>query len=246
MVLESFKVKTFELEYYDSGARLLAFVAEPIDCKPNTPVILIAHMWSGRVKFVEEKAKYFASLGYIGMAVDVYGDAKTGQTPEQNSALMQPFIQDRQLMQSRMNAAFKAAQQLETSNSKQIIALGYCFGGLCVQDLARINSDVKGIVSIHGLMSPASNINQGMFKSKVLLLHGSDDPMVTDNDWYHLRRELNTAQCDWQKHDFGGVMHAFTNPLANDQNSGTVFNKSANLRSEKLVIDFIKECFQNE
>ncbi len=236
-------MKTFQLEYNIDNKTHVGFVAHPDNLNSQTAVVLIVHMWSGRVSFVEEKAKYMAKKGYIGFAIDMYGEGKTGATVEENTALMQPFIEHRSFMQKHMEAAFYAIDQMKWADKNNTVAIGYCFGGLCVQDLARINSQVKGVVSIHGLMMPAANISQGLFKCKVLLLHGADDPMVSDEDWINLRSELNHAQCDWQKHDFGGVMHAFTNPQANDKSSGTVFNATADKRSNRLIDDFIVECF---
>lgn len=245
MGFKSFNMKTYEHEYFDKKVRLKAFVAEPENCHANTPVVLIAHMWSGRVEFVEEKAKYFAKHGYIGFALDMYGDAKIGQSVEENTALMTPFMQERQMLQSRIQAAFQTIFNVENADPNNIVAIGYCFGGLCVQDLARVNDKVKGVVSVHGLIQQAENIKQGLFKSKMLLLNGSDDPMVSDEDWLALRNELNAADCDWQKHDFGGVMHAFTNPQANDMDMGTVYNLDADRRSEKLINDFIIESIKD-
>lgn len=235
-------MKTYEMEYFVSNKRHVGFVAEPENLIEKTAVVLIVHMWSGRVPFVDEKAKEIAKKGYIGFAVDMYGEGEIGQTVEQNQALMQPFIKNRSLMQKNMQAAMSAIEHIKHADSENTIAMGYCFGGLCVQDLARVNVHVKGVISVHGLMLKADNISQGKFNAKVLLLHGADDPMVTKDDWNNLRKEMDEQNCDWQKHDFGGVMHAFSNPQANDKEAGTVYNTNADRRSAKLIYDFIEEC----
>lgn len=237
-------MKSLELSYCLGTKIFKGFVVEPDDVKPNTPVVLIVHMWSGRVKFVEDKAKQMAKKGYIGFAIDMYGGGRIGQSINENTQLMQPFIDDRSLMQLHVQAGFNAIKKIKHANINKVVAIGYCFGGLCVQDLARVNVQVKGIVSIHGLMLSPENMDNGKFKAKVLILNGSDDPMVSDGHWLKLREELNYAKCDWQKQDFGRVMHAFTNPHANDRSMGTVYNESANVRSEKLIDDFIGECIQ--
>jgi dienelactone hydrolase len=235
-------MNSYELEYNYQDKSFKGYVALPDNLNSLTAVVMIAHMWSGRVKFVEQKADEMAAKGLIGFAIDMYGNAETGETAEQCGALMQIFMDDRSLIQAHIEAAFAAIKQIEYADSKRVLAMGYCFGGLCVQDMARVNSQIKGVISIHGLMLPHPDIKQGQFKAKVLLLHGADDPMVSDENWQELRVELNQAACDWQKHDFGGVMHAFTNPAANDAAIGTVYNKSADARSEKLIADFIAEC----
>ncbi len=234
-------MKAYELDYSLGKKCFKGFVAEPENMSTDTPVVLIVHMWAGRVDFVDKKAKYFAKQGYIGFAIDMYGDGKIGQSINENTKLMQNFIDDRSLLQKHVQAGFKAISKIKYANQNKVVALGYCFGGLCVQDLARVNTKVKGIVSIHGLMLQADNIDQGKFKAKVLLLNGSDDPMVSDGHWYKLRDELNHAKCDWQKHDFGGVVHAFTNPHANDKAMGTVYSKSADQRSNTLIGHFLNE-----
>lgn len=236
-------MNTYKVDYFLGDKRFVGFVAQPQEVNPNTPVVMIAHMWSGRVEFVDNKAKSMAEKGYIGFAIDVYGEGKIGQSINENTRLMQTFIDDRDLLQNHMQAAFTAIKNIENADAKKVVAIGYCFGGLCVQDLARVNSDIKGVVSIHGLMLAADNIDRGKFNAKVLLLNGADDPMVSHGHWQKLRQELDYAKCDWQKHDFGGVMHAFTNPFANDRTMGTVYNKKADLRSKKLIDDFIVECF---
>ncbi len=236
-------MKTYKLDYFLGDKRFVGFVAQPKELQPNTPVVMIAHMWSGRVEFVDKKAMDMAKKGYIGFAIDVYGEGKIGKSINENTELMQAFVDDRKLLQDHMQAAFDAIKNIENADSDNVVAMGYCFGGLCVQDLARVNTQVKGVISIHGLMLAADNIDRGKFKAKVLLLNGADDPMVSEGHWQKLRQELDYAKCDWQKHDFGGVMHAFTNPFANDKTMGTVYNKTADIRSTKLISDFIAECF---
>ncbi len=238
-------MKTHTIDYFLGSKRFVGFVAQPKKIRANTPVVMIAHMWSGRVEFVDEKAMDMARKGYIGFAIDVYGEGHIGQSINENTQLMQKFVEDRALLQAHMQAAFEAIKSIENADLNKVVAMGYCFGGLCVQDLARVNTQVKGIISIHGLMLAADNIDRGHFKAKVLLLNGADDPMVSEGHWQKLRQELDYAQCDWQKHDFGGVMHAFTNPFANDKMMGTVYNKNADKRSAKLIDDFIVECFND-
>lgn len=235
-------MKNYEIEYQDGDVLLKAYVAEPTELNAKAPVVLISHMWAGREEFVEQKARYFAELGYIGFALDMYGNAKVGNSVEENMALMTPFMENRALLQSRIQAGFNAILDVAKADINKVVAIGYCFGGLCVQDLARVNNQIKGVISVHGLMKQADNIPQGEFDAKVLLLHGADDPMVSDEDWFALRAELNNADCDWQKHDFGGVMHAFTNPQANDKAMGTVYDAQADTRSTKIINDFIVDC----
>lgn len=238
-------MREYPLTYFDGDQELEAWVVEPREARDGkTPVVLVAHMWSGRVPFVEEVARKMAAKGYVGFALDMYGKGRIGHSVEENMALMTPFVENRELMQRRMLLALKAARGLAVADKERMVAIGYCFGGLCVQDLARVSDQVRGVCSIHGLMTKPNNIEQGIWKAKVLLLHGDADPMVSLDDWLALREEMNQAGCDWQKHDFGGVMHAFTNPEANDPELGTVYDTRADRRTDALLDNFLQECFQ--
>ncbi|MEZ5496999.1 MAG: dienelactone hydrolase family protein [Gammaproteobacteria bacterium] len=199
-------------------------------------------MVKAEFRFVDEKAKLATQKVILALPLICMGTVKLVNSVEENTALMTPFMKNREMMQSRVQAGFEAIKQIPNADISKVVAIGYCFGGLCVQDLARVNSDVKGVVSVHGLMKQAPNISQGLFNSKVLLLHGSDDPMVSDDDWVALRKN-QPSRLRLAKTQFGGVMHAFTNPQANDKEMGTVYNESANNRTEKLIADFIEECF---
>ena len=236
---------TQEFRYTSAGTECVGFLAYPQELDGPAPVVLIAHTWAGRNQFVDDAAIALSRKGYIGFAVDIYGGNQTGTTTETCAALMQPYVDDRQLLQQRMLDALKAVPNIEHADIDKVAATGYCFGGLCVQDLARVSVDVRGVVSIHGLMSApnAVLVEQPLWQSKVLLLHGAKDPMVSDEDWVHLRAEMDAANCDWQKHDFGQAYHAFTNPQANDLNFGTVYHPLADKRSSQHIDYFLSELF---
>ena len=119
--------------------------------------------------------------------------------------------------------------------------MGFCFGGLCVLDLARTGAELKGVISFHGLFMPPGNIQGKRIKAKVLALHGHDDSMVPVDSVLALQEELTEAGADWQVHSYGNTVHAFTNPQANDPNFGTVFNASADRRSWQTMQNFLDE-----
>ncbi len=232
------------LKYNHGETECLAFAAWPENAAAaSCPLLLIVHMWSGRVVFVDDVARRMARQGLAAVAIDMYGAGRTGADADACAALMQPFIDDRALLQGRVDAGFNAALSLPVVDRNRSAAMGYCFGGLCVQDLARVNDRVGGVISVHGLMLPADNLNNPAWRAKVLLLHGADDPMVSDAQWLALKAEMDAAACDWQKHDFGGAMHAFTNPQANDPEAGTVYQAAAARRSDVLIEAFLQEVF---
>lgn len=236
-------VQTCEVEYLDGDVRLLGFLAFDDAVSVPVPAVLVSHMWGGRDAFVCDKARALAALGYAGFALDLYGAAKVGSGPEENARLMQPFLEDRTLLQRRMHLALDAVRRLEMVDRERIAAIGFCFGGLCVLDLARSGADVRGVVSFHGLLKPPGNTKGTKIQAKVMVLHGHDDPMVPVEDVVALEQELTEAGADWQVHVYGHTMHAFTNPNANDPSLGTVYHPIANRRSWIAMRNFLEEIF---
>ncbi|MFV0543895.1 MAG: dienelactone hydrolase family protein [Marinicella pacifica] len=234
------EIKTEVLNYQAGDVQAHSFLAQPENPDKQAPAILLVPMWKGRVEFIDNKARQMAERGMTALAVDLYGAGKVAADNDEAAALMQPLLDDRAELHRRIQAGFEALSQQNVAADK-IIAIGYCFGGLVVQDLARINHQVAGVVSVHGLMNKPDVKTPEHWTAKVMLLHGAKDPMVSDEDWLQLRDEMMQAGCDWQKHDFGLAYHAFTTPGANDPDFGTVYNSDAHRRSEQLISDFIAE-----
>ena len=231
------------LDYRDGEKTLEAFIAYDDAMTEKRPVILINHTWVGRDAFVAGKAQKIAELGYVGFAVDMYGKGVLGSNPQESANLMQPFIDDRVMLQQRMKAALAAAKQLPEVDAGKCAAIGFCFGGLCVLDLARTGIDLKGVVSFHGLLGAPGNTYGEVIKAKVLVLHGHDDPMAPVEQVIAFEQEMTQAQADWQLHSYGNTMHAFTNPAANDPKFGTVYKSVADRRSWQAMQNFLTELF---
>jgi dienelactone hydrolase len=229
--------------YLDDGVSLEAFFAFDDALSGRRPAVLINHTWAGRDKFVEEKAKKLAALGYVGFAVDMYGKGVLGTDAEECAALMQPFMADRLLLRKRMQAALSAVKLMPWVDDSQIAAIGFCFGGLCSLDLARTGANLKAVVSFHGLLGAPDNVESVPIAAKILALHGHDDPMVSVEQVLAFEQEMTNAGADWQFHTFGHTQHAFTNPLANNPAFGTVYQPDADKRSWKLMKNFLSEIF---
>jgi dienelactone hydrolase len=234
---------TNTVSYMDGDTVLEAFFAFDDAITERRPAVLIAHMWDGRNSLVAEKAQKLAELGYVGFALDMYGKGVLGTSPEQNMALMQPFMSDRAMLQQRIHAALRAVKLLPWVDDNKIAAIGFCFGGLCVLDLARTGADIKGVVSFHGLLDVAHNIQDTPIKAKVLALHGYDDPMVSSKQAIDFQNEMTKAGADWQLHSYGHTMHGFTNPAATDPDSGAFYNTTADRRSWLSMQNFLTEIF---
>ena len=237
-------MKTQTLDYMDQETQLEAFLAWDDEKPGKKPAVLVAHDWTGRREFAENKAREMADLGYVGFALDMYGKGVFGADGdvEGNSALMNPLASDRAALRKRILSALDVVRSHDQVDPLRVGAMGYCFGGMCVLELARSGADVKGVISIHGIFSPGEIPNEKI-TSKILCLHGQDDPMVPPQQVLDLENELSDAGADWQVHAYGGTMHAFTNPSANNPDFGTVYNPVADRRATRAIKDFFEEVF---
>lgn len=236
-------IQTRLVEYQDDGTTLEAFMAWDDAVSGPRPAVAIAHAWGGRSAFEEGKALELAELGYVGFALDMYGKGVRGSTVAENTALMTPFLEDRPGLQRRINTAIVTLRQQAEVDPSRVAASGYCFGGLCVLDLARSGSDVCGVVSLHGLFTPPGNTGGTAISARVLCLHGYDDPMARPESVLELASELSAAGADWQLHAYGNTVHAFSNPQANDPQMGALYSATADRRSRAATLDFLQECF---
>lgn len=236
-------IRTKTIDYSQDGSTFEGYLAWDDSRSGPRPAIVISHAWGGAGEFEQERARDLAKLGYVGFCLDLYGKGIRGSSPEQNSKLMQPFLADRSLLQKRMQLAVQVAREQEEVDDSRVAAMGYCFGGLCVLDLARTGADVRGVVSFHGLFKAPGNTAGNKIEAKVLALHGWNDPMVPPDAVVELASELTQAGADWQIHGFGHTMHAFTNPQANDPAHGLAYNEAASRRSWTMLVDFLAEIF---
>lgn len=213
------------------------------------PGILLCHAWRGRDEFICEKAASLAKWGYTTFALDLYGKDVIGKSKEENSRLMAPFMQDRAYLKSRLLTSLECFKAQEQVDASRIVAIGFCFGGLCALDLARSGADLKGAISVHGLLgAPKSALEKSALEkrekiqAKVLALHGHDDPMVPPAQVREFQNEMSELKADWQMHIYGNTLHAFTDPKANDPSFGTVFNPIAAKRAWQSIRNFLEEC----
>ncbi len=233
-------MKTETVNYQATDVGLEGYVAFPDT--GSAPLVLIAHTWAGKDEFVHQKAEDLAALGYVGFAIDMYGNGKVGADTAENESLMTPLVSDRVMLKDRIVSALNYGKSLPGVDSNKTAAIGYCFGGLVALDLARSGEDLRGVVSFHGLLMP-SDISEKGIQAKVLVLHGERDPMVPLDMVDSFQKEMTDAGADWQLHSYGGTYHAFTNPDANDPNLGTQFNQHANDRSWQSMKNFFEEIF---
>lgn len=231
------------LTYEDQGQLLQAYVAYP--SKDKCSLVILCHAWAGRDPFICEKAEQIAQWGFVGFALDMYGKGIIGKSKEENAALKKPFLEDRQFLQRRALKGFEQACRLPFANTDQIIVLGYGFGAVCALDLARSNVNLKGAISVYGHFDPPHHDQVHPIKAKVLILHGYNDSVASNQELQAFQQELDKQKVDWQAHLYGNTLHAFANPKANDPSAGILYNEASANRSWQAIENFIKENFRH-
>jgi len=231
------------IEYQDGDTVLEGRLSWDDNVPGRRPGILVSHTIAGRATLEESKADNLAELGYVAFALDLYGKGIRGETPAANRALMDAQLADRESMQQRLFLALRTLKAQPEVDEDKVGAIGFCFGGLCVLDIARTGEDLAGVVSFHGLFDPPDNTRGNSINAKILILHGWDDPMALPAAVNSLASEMSAMGADWQLHAYGNTMHAFTNPVANDPARGTVYDETADRRSWQAMTNFFDELF---
>lgn len=181
------------------------------------PGIVIVHEWWGITQHTRDEAKAFAAKGYTTFVADMYGDAKTADNPKDAGALAGSVMKDPKVMEARFTAAQTALASHPTVDAAHIAAIGYCFGGAVVINMARAGADLDAVAGFHatlGLNTPAPAA--GTVKAKILVLNGSDDPFVKPEEYATLEKEFHAAKADYRVVTYPGAVHAFTNPEATE------------------------------
>ena len=207
------------------------------------PGVMVSPTFRGQSSFETEKAELLAKMGYVGFAIDLYGQGIRASSPEEASELMDTLDKNRPLLLERMQLCTDTLRQLSQVDENKIAAIGFCFGGKCVLDLARSGEDIKGVVSLHGIFDPPPQPVAKEIRAAVLACHGWEDPLAPREQIVALADELTQSKADWQIHLHGHTGHAFTNPQAQSPETGMFFNPAADERSWKMMQDFLAEQF---
>jgi len=206
------------------------------------PVVLVCHAWDGLVEEVRDKAMRLAAAGYIAFAIDVHGGGKVFTDRAQLVPVLSVYLENRALLLQRMQGALAAARTIPGADTTRLGAMGYCFGGMAVLDLARSGADnLRGVVTFHGSLQGNDLDNPATLDTRLLVLHGDDDPLVPPGQIANFKAEMNAKQVDWQLHAYSHTVHAFTRPAANDLAFGTVYNATADRRSWQAMLNFFEE-----
>ena len=239
------------VDYEHEGHALRGELAWDDEWSEPRPCVVIVHdAMKSDQGFEHERAVLLAGMGYAGFALDVYGADIHASTNEEAFGLMQPFQSDRGLLQRRLLAGLAAAATQPEVDGDRLAAIGYCFGGMCVLDLARMNAPVKGVASFHGILeTPAEDtpdrdeLLAGQIAPRVVVFHGWDDPYAPPEAVSLFAREMSARGADWQLLAFGDTLHSFTNPSYSMPQDGVAYDEKAATRSWRALGDFLEELF---
>ena len=237
-------IQTKTVEYKHGDAVLEGYLAYDDELKGKNPGVLVVHEWTGLGPYVKRRVKQLAEMGYVAFGIDMYGKGIRPDNPKDAGAQATIYRADRPLMRSRTQAGLAILQQHPLTDRDRIAAIGYCFGGGTVLELARSGADIAGVVSFHGNLDTPDPSDAEAIQAKVLVLHGSEDPYVPPEQVAAFEAEMNNAEVDWQLISYGNTVHSFTNPDAgHEPSAGVAYSEKADRRSWKAMKQFFAELF---
>ena len=240
-------LKTGTIEYRQDKAVCEGYLAYDDASKEKRPGVIVVHDWMGLGPNSKKRAEQLAQLGYIAFAVDIYGKGVRPKDSREAGKLAGLYKGDRKLMRARAVAGLDVLRNQPLADDKRIAAIGYCFGGTAVLELARSGADIAGAVSFHGGLDTPAPEDAKNIKGKVLVLHGADDPYAPAAQVLAFEDEMRRANVDWQVTLYSNAVHAFTIPEAgNDNSKGAAYNEKADKRSWEAMKIFFAEIFQKE
>jgi len=239
------KLHSETVEYKEGGTVLEGYLAYDDAVKGKRPGVMVVHEWTGLGPYVKRRANELAELGYVAFAADIYGKGIRPKDHEEAAKVAGMYFKDRSLMRSRAKAGLEILRNHELTDKSRVAAMGYCFGGTTVLELARSGADIAGVISFHGNLSTDHPEDARNIKAKILAFQGADDPFVPQEAVLSFEDEMRKGGVDWQLVIFGGAVHSFTIPEAgNDPSKGMAYNEKADKRSWEIMKLFFKEIFR--
>lgn len=238
-------IKTDSVNFTVSGKNYVGFAAYDENVSGKRPAILVVPEWWGLNDYTKRRAKQLAELGYMALAIDMYGDGKLGNDPQAAQALATPFYQNPALTKTHIDAAIEKIKTFPQTDTSEIAAIGYCFGGFVVLNAAKLGADLKGVVTFHGGLSGVAP-DKDLLKAKILVCHGGDDqfenPHVAE-----FKKQMDSVGADYTFKIYPGATHAFSNPDATAMgekfNMPIKYNAAADTASWNDMKVFLKKLF---
>jgi len=235
-------MQTQKQSYFDGETELEGLVCYPDG--PNEqdrPLVIISHPWMGIDDFVEDLAAKIAGLGYVAFSLDIYGKGVRGKEHSDGRRLKQPFVDDPALLLKRLQLGYDQAVSLQGVDRAKVMAVGHCFGGMCVLELAKLDTTLRSVISIHGVLREADKSPNDYHCDKAVIINGDVDPLVATADLLELQEQLTCCGVDWTAINFGRGGHGFTIPKANGTVPGVAFDPVLDARTWGFMVETFKE-----
>lgn len=231
------------VSFEQDGKKFEASIQLPKEFKEKVPLVIIVHEWWGRTPYILNRAEMLNKEGYATLAVDLYGDGMTVETPSEAQALATPFYKNPELGIEKLSKYVEMAKKDPHIDANKVYVIGYCFGGTQALNYARSGADIKGVVSFHGGLT--TTVSSKGIKAKVLAINGLADPMVPAKDRANFEKEMKSLNADYKIINYKNASHAFTNPKATEvgkkYNIPIAYNKKADEASWKALLSFLKK-----
>ena len=241
-------IQTREIPYESAdGTRLVAYYAYDDAVTGKRPGVVVVHEWWGLNDYARRRARELAGLGYAALAIDMYGDGKHTQHAHEAKAWMQDATQSADLAMARARAGLELLKAQAEVDAERLAAIGYCFGGKIVLDMARAGMDLDGVVSFHGILAAATPAEKGKVKARVLVLNGAADTFIPAADITAFKQEMKNAGVKYKFVNYKGARHGFSSVdadrLAKENQLDVAYNAKADKASWKEMRGFFKDIF---
>jgi dienelactone hydrolase len=235
-------VSTKQVSYESNGIKLKGYLAYPAGDGKH-PGVLVVHEWWGLNDYVRSRVEKLAQEGYVALALDMYGEGKSTEHPDEANKFMMAALKNIEHAQQR----FLAGQQLLAKdprvNAKKLAAIGYCFGGATVLHMARSGDELGLVASFHGNLATQKPLEKGAFRGKIFVAHGAADPFVPQEQVIAFKKEMDAAKADYELVEYEGAKHAFTNPnataLGKKYDMPLVYNAEADAKSWARLLELL-------
>jgi dienelactone hydrolase len=242
------KVVTKEITYTANGLELKGYLAYDDAQKAQRPGVLVVHEWWGQNDYIRKRARMLAELGYVALALDMYGDGKVAAHPQDASKFSGEVMKNLDVAEQRFMAGLALLKQQPQTDKQRIAAIGYCFGGGVVLAMARRGVDLNGVVSFHGSLGAGAPAEPGKVKAKILVLNGADDPFTKPEQIAAFKEEMKAAGVDYEFVNYPGAKHSFTNPDATENGKKfqlpLEYNAKADKESWQKMQSFFQQIFK--
>ncbi len=240
-------VRGEEVTYQAGDTTLRGYLAWDASKQGPRPGVLVVHEWWGHSDYVRRRAKMLAEEGYTALALDMYGDGKEAAHPGDAQKFMMEAIQSVDTAKARFDAAYELLQKHGSTDPSRMAAIGYCFGGAVVLQMARFGRNLDGVASFHGNLATEAPAEKGAVNAEILVLHGGADPLVPAEQVEAFKKEMDAAGADYTFIEYPGVKHAFTNPAATETGKKfdmpLAYDEEADRKSWAELQKFLKKVF---